>query len=98
MVHVGHDTVVGKNCLIAAQVGIAGATHIGNGVTLWGQVGISKTLSIGDNAVINAQSGVPSSLEGGKVYFGSPAEEASKKMKELVWVKRIPELWKKVMG
>lgn len=98
LVHIGHDTVIGSNCLIAGQVGIAGATNIGNGVILWGQVGISKTLTIGDNAVVNAQSGVPSSLEGGKAYFGSPAEEATKKMKELVWVRRIPELWKKVMG
>lgn len=98
MVHVGHDTVIGRNCLIAAQVGIAGATEIGNGVTLWGQVGVSKTLTIGDNAVLLAQSGVPASLEGNKVYFGSPAELAISKKKELVWVKRIPELWKKVMG
>lgn len=98
LVHIGHDVVIGNNCLIAGQVGIAGATTLGNGVTLWGQVGISKTLTIGDNAVVNAQSGVPASLEGGKAYFGSPAEEASKKMKELVWVKRIPELWKKVMS
>jgi UDP-3-O-[3-hydroxymyristoyl] glucosamine N-acyltransferase len=98
LVHVGHDTVIGANCLIAAQVGIAGATTLGNGVILWGQVGVSKTLTIGDNAVVNAQSGVRLSLEGGKVYFGSPAEEATKKMKELVWVKRIPELWKKVMS
>ncbi len=98
LVHIGHDTVIGNNCLIAGQVGIAGATTIGNGVILWGQVGVSKTLSIGDNAVVNAQSGVPSSLEGGKVYFGSPAEDAKTKMRELVWIKRIPELWKKVMG
>jgi UDP-3-O-[3-hydroxymyristoyl] glucosamine N-acyltransferase len=98
LVHIGHDTVIGMNCLIAGQVGIAGATNIGNGVTLWGQVGVSKTLTIGDNAVVNAQSGVPSSLEGGKVYFGSPAEDAKHKMRELIWVKRIPELWKKVMG
>src|SRR6476620_860288 len=98
LVHIGHDTVIGNNCLIAGQVGIAGATTLGNGVILWGQVGVSKTLTIGDNAVINAQSGVPSSLEGGKAYFGSPAEEATKKMKEMVWVKRIPELWKKVMS
>jgi len=97
LVHIGHDTVIGDNCLFAAQVGIAGATTIGNGVTLWGQVGISKTLSIGDNAVIYAQSGVPASLEGNKVYFGSPVEEAKTKMKELVWVKRLPELWNKVM-
>ena len=98
MIHVGHDTVTGKNCLFAAQVGIAGAVEIGNGVILWGQVGVSKTLTIGDNAIVYAQSGVPASLEGGKIYFGTPAEDAIAKKKELVWVKRIPELWKKVMA
>lgn len=97
MVHIGHDTTVGKNCLFAAQVGIAGGTIIEDGVTLWGQVGISKTLTIGANAVVLAQSGVPSSLAGGKTYFGYPAEDASTKRRELVWIKRIPELWKKVM-
>jgi UDP-3-O-[3-hydroxymyristoyl] glucosamine N-acyltransferase len=98
MIHIGHDTIVGKNCLFAAQVGIGGAAYIGNGVVLWGQVGVSKTLTIGDNTVVYAQSGIPASLEGNKVYFGSPAENAKDKMKELVWIKRIPELWKKVMG
>ncbi|MES2003905.1 MAG: UDP-3-O-(3-hydroxymyristoyl)glucosamine N-acyltransferase [Bacteroidota bacterium] len=97
MVHIGHDTTVGKNCLFAAQVGIAGGTIIEEGVTLWGQVGVSKTLTIGANAVVLAQSGVPSSLAGGKTYFGYPAEDASIKRRELVWIKRIPELWKKVM-
>jgi len=97
MVHVGHDTVIGKNCLLAAQVAIAGATTLGNGVILWGQVGVNKTLTIGDNAVVYAQSGVGNSIEENKIYFGSPAEPAKEKMKELVWVKRIPELWKKVM-
>lgn len=97
MIHIGHDTVIGKNCLIAAQVGIAGAVEIGNGVILWGQVGVSKTLTIGDNAVLLAQSGVPSSLEGNKVYFGTPAEDAREKRREIVWIKRIPEMWKKLM-
>jgi UDP-3-O-[3-hydroxymyristoyl] glucosamine N-acyltransferase len=96
-VHIGHDTVVGANCLFAAQVGIAGATTVGNGVILWGQVGVSKTLTIEDNSVVMAQSGVSKSLSTG-IYFGSPAEDAQTKKKELVWVKRIPELWKKVMG
>lgn len=96
MIHIGHDTIIGKNCLIAAQVGIAGAVEIGNGVVLWGQVGVSKTLSIGDNSIVYAQSGVPSSLEGGKTYFGSPAEEASVKKRELVWIKRIPEMWERL--
>jgi len=98
LVHIGHDTNVGKNCLFAGQVGIAGATVIEDGVTLWGQVGVSKTLTIGANAIVYAQSGVPYSLEGNKIYFGSPAEDAQTKKKEFVWVKRIPELWKKVMN
>ena len=98
MVHIGHDNMIGKNCLFAAQVAIAGGTTIENGVVLWGQVGVSKTLTIGANAVGLAQSGVGQDLPGGKAYFGSPAEDALSKKRELVWVKRIPELWKKVVG
>lgn len=96
MVHVGHDTVIGRNCLLAAQVGIAGAVEVGDGAVLWGQVGVSKTLSIGAGAVVMAQSGVPSSLEGGRSYFGTPAVDAREKRRELVWVKRIAELWERV--
>jgi UDP-3-O-[3-hydroxymyristoyl] glucosamine N-acyltransferase len=98
MIHIGHDTTLGKNCLLAAQVGIAGAVQIGDGVILWGQVGVSKTLSIGDQAVVLAQSGVGGDIPAGKIYFGTPAEDASIKKRELVWIKRIPELWRKVMS
>ena len=98
LVHIGHDTTIGKNCLIAAQVGIAGATSIEDEVILWGQVGVSKTLTIGKAAEIYAQSGVPFSIEGGKKYFGSPVEDALTKKKEFIWIRRIPELWEKVMG
>ena len=98
MVHIGHDSVIGRNCLIAAQVGIAGVVTLEDGVILWGQVGVSKTLTIHENAVVMAQSGVPGDLEGNKAYFGSPVQEARNKQKELVWVKRIPELWEKVMN
>jgi UDP-3-O-[3-hydroxymyristoyl] glucosamine N-acyltransferase len=98
LVHIGHDTEVGKNCLFAGQVGIAGATKIEENVILWGQVGVSKTLTIGKGATVYAQSGVKDSIDGGKVYFGSPVEDAREKMKEFVWIKRIPQLWEKVMG
>ena len=97
MVHIGHDTQTAENCLIAAQVGIAGGVKLEAGVTLWGQVGVGKTLTIGENTVVMAQSGVPASLPGNKVYMGFPPEEASIKRREYVWIKRIPELWKKVM-
>jgi UDP-3-O-[3-hydroxymyristoyl] glucosamine N-acyltransferase len=98
LVHIGHDTVIGRNCLFAAQVGIAGATTIEDNVILWGQVGVSKTLTIGKDAVVYAQSGVKDSIPGGQVYFGSPVTDAKEKMKEFVWIKRIPLLWEKVMG
>lgn len=97
MVHVGHDNDIGKNCLIAAQVGIAGANIIEDGVTIWGQVGINKTITIGANAVIMGQSGVVSSIEGNQVYWGTPAVNVIEKKREVVWIKRIPEMWKKIM-
>ncbi len=96
-VHIGHDVNVGKNCLFAAQVGVAGATKIEDDVILWGQVAVSKTLTIGKGAIVNAQSGVAYSLAGGKTYFGTPAIDAKEKLREFVWIKRIPELWEKVM-
>ena len=97
-IHVGHDTVIGKNCLLAANVVIAGVVTIKDGVTLWGQVIINKTLTIGENAVLLGRTGVGSNLEGNKTYWGAPAQEASLVKRELIWIKRIPEIWEKVMG
>jgi UDP-3-O-[3-hydroxymyristoyl] glucosamine N-acyltransferase len=96
LIHVGHDVVMGKNCLIAAQVGIAGGTILGDGVTLWGQVGVNKTITIGDNAVVMGQGGVTSSIEGNKTYWGTPIQEFFSKRKELVLIKRLPEIWEKI--
>jgi len=97
MVHIGHDTQTEANCLFAAQVAIAGGVKVKAGVTLWGQVGVSKTLTIGENTVVLGQSGVTNTLAANKVYMGFPAEDASVKRREYVWIRRIPELWKKVM-
>lgn len=91
-VHVGHDTVIGEKCLIASQTGIAGCVVIEDEVTLWGQVGVVSAATIGAKTVVLAQSGVANSLDGGKTYFGSPAEEARTKMKQLANVKRIPDI------
>lgn len=97
LIHIGHDTTIGRNCLFAANVVVAGVVTIEDGVTLWGQVVVNKTLTIGANAVLLGRTGVGSSLEGGKTYWGAPAQEASVARRELVWIKRIPELWNKVM-
>jgi UDP-3-O-[3-hydroxymyristoyl] glucosamine N-acyltransferase len=94
-VHVGHDTVIGKNCLFAAHVGIAGCVNIEDNVIFWGQVGCQKDLTVGAGAIVYGQSGVSKSLKGGQVYFGSPAIDAREKMKELAYLKRLPELFEK---
>jgi UDP-3-O-[3-hydroxymyristoyl] glucosamine N-acyltransferase len=91
-VHIGHDTVIGKNCLFAAQVGIAGCVHIEDEVILWGQVGVPSDVLIGKGAVVLGQSGVTKDLEGGKTYFGSPAEEVRTKYRELALIRKLPEI------
>ncbi len=95
-VHVGHDTVIGEKCLIASQTGISGCVVIEDEVTIWGQVGTTSGIVIGKKAVIMAQTGVSKSLEGGKSYFGSPAEISREKLKQLANVKKIPMILKKL--
>ncbi len=88
-VHIGHDTIIGKKCLIAAQSGIAGCVVIHDEVTIWGQVGTTSGITIGEKAVILGQTGVTKSLEGNTTYFGTPAEEARMKYKQMVEVKKL---------
>lgn len=95
-VHVGHDTMIGKKCLIASQVGIAGCVIIEDEVTIWGQVGTNSAITIGAKAVIMGQTGVTKSVEGGKRYFGTPIEESREKLKQLAYVKKIPSILKKL--
>ncbi|RNC86294.1 MAG: UDP-3-O-(3-hydroxymyristoyl)glucosamine N-acyltransferase [Winogradskyella sp.] len=95
-IQVGHDTVIGRNCLIASHTGIAGCVIIGDDVTIWGQVGITSGITIGDKTVISAKAGVSKSLEGGKHYFGIPAEDFRTKYKEIASIKKIPEILEKL--
>jgi UDP-3-O-[3-hydroxymyristoyl] glucosamine N-acyltransferase len=88
-VHIGHGVVIGKNCLIAAQVGIAGKTIIEDDVVLYGQVGVGQNVRIGKKAIVLGQSGVTKDLEGGKTYFGTPAEESREVYKQMVALKRM---------
>ncbi len=96
LVHIAHGAVLGKHVLIAAQVGIAGKTVVEDEVIMWGQVGVNKELTIGRKAVILATSAVSKSLEGGKTYFGAPADEARNKWREMAALRHLPDLVKKM--
>lgn len=95
-IQVGHDTVIGKKCLIASQTGIAGCCIIEDEVTLWGQVGTTSGITIGKKANVLGQTGVTKSIAGGKSYFGTPIEESREKLKDLAYVKKIPEILKQL--
>ena len=96
LIQVGHDTLIGANCLIASQSGIAGCCIIEDEVTIWGQVGTNSGITIGAKAVVLGQSGVTKSLEGGKTYFGTPIEESRSKLKELALLRKLPEIIKEL--
>src|SRR5690606_14760425 len=83
MIQVGHDTVIGKKCLIASQTGIAGCVVVEDEVTLRGQVGVTSGITVGAKAEVLEQAIVTTSIEGGKTYFGTPSEDSREKLKEL---------------
>ncbi|MEO9531163.1 MAG: UDP-3-O-(3-hydroxymyristoyl)glucosamine N-acyltransferase [Crocinitomicaceae bacterium] len=91
-VHVGHDTVIGKHCLLAANVGISGCVVIEDNVTLWGQVGVISDIKIGKGSVVQGQSGVSRSLDAEGTYFGSPASEVRKVLREMAAVRKLPSI------
>lgn len=86
---IGHDTTIGRNCLIGAFAAIAGVTRIEDDVILWGRVSVNKDLTIGRGAIVLATSGVDKSLEPGKTYFGVPVDEARKKWREMATLRRL---------
>ncbi len=88
-VQIGHDCKIGKHCIMAAQVGIAGNTSVGDWCIFQGQVGVAQNLTIGDRVIVLAKSGVSKNLEGGKEYFGYPAQEARTAFKDLAVLRRL---------
>lgn len=96
LVQIGHDTHIGKRCIIASQVGIAGVVKIEDEVKLWGQVGIVQNVTIGAGAQLYGKTGVMSSLAGGKTYLGMIAVEARTKMREIAALKKLPAFMQRV--
>ncbi len=92
---VGHDTTIGKHCLIGAFAAIAGVTTIEDEVIIWARVAINKDIVIGKKAVILATSAVDKSIEGDKVYMGSPVMEVRQYWRQFIALKQVPDLIKK---
>lgn len=91
LVHIGHNVRVGEDCMIVAQVGIAGSSEIGRGVQLAGQAGIAGHLAIGDGARVAAQAGVIGDVPAGATYSGYPARPHAEAMRASAALFRLPD-------
>ncbi len=96
LVQIAHGVTIGRNVLMAAQVGIAGSTRIEDSVTLAGQVGVSGHITIGKGTVATAQSGIPNSVEAGSFISGYPAISNRDWLKSSAVFRKLPELRKTI--
>jgi UDP-3-O-[3-hydroxymyristoyl] glucosamine N-acyltransferase len=94
LVQIAHGVTLGRDVLLAAQVGIAGSTTIEDGVTLAGQVGVAGHLTIGKGVVASAQTGIPNSVDAGSFVSGYPAIDNRDWLKASAVFRRLPELRK----
>ena len=96
LVQIGHGAQVGEDSVLAAQVGLAGSTHLGRGVWVGGQAGFAGHLEVGDKAVITAQSGTSHDIPPGVVMSGSPAFENSAWLRATAVFSKLPALLRRM--
>lgn len=94
LVQIAHGVTIGRNVLLAAQVGIAGSTTIEDSVTLAGQVGVAGHLTVGKGTIATAQTGIPNSVEPGSFVSGYPAIPNRDWLKASAIFRKLPELRK----
>jgi UDP-3-O-[3-hydroxymyristoyl] glucosamine N-acyltransferase len=87
LVQIGHNVEIGRNVLIAAQMGIGGSATVGDNTMTGGQAGIGDHINVGKNVKIAAKTGVIRNVESGATLFGYPARDAREAMKKeaVIW-------------
>lgn len=96
LVHIGHNCIVGDDCLLCGQVGIAGSVRVGNNVVLGGQVGVSDNIFIGDGVIAGGASKIFSNVPAGRTILGAPATKMDSQMETYKALRRLPRLMRDV--
>ncbi len=89
LVQIGHNSKLGKFCIMAGNSGLAGSVTLGNGVIIGGSASIKDHTTIGDGAIVGAGSGVTGDIPAGKTMLGYPAVEAREALKQWAILKRL---------
>ncbi|MFY0481323.1 UDP-3-O-(3-hydroxymyristoyl)glucosamine N-acyltransferase [Flavobacterium sp. PLA-1-15] len=89
LVQIGHNSKLGKFCIMAGNSGLAGSVTLGNGVIIGGSASIKDHTTIGDGAIVGAGSGVTGDIPAGKTMLGYPAIEARDALKQWAILKRL---------
>ena len=92
LVMVAHGVKIGRNVLLAAQVGIAGSTVLEDAVIMAGQSGVTGHVRLGKGAVVGAKSAVTKDIEPGRHVTGVPAADVADWRESVVLIRRLPEL------
>ena len=95
LVQIGHNVVVGRHCIIVAQVGVSGSTELEDYVTLGGQAGLVGHIKIGKGAMVGAQSGVTKSVAADTTVTGYPATLHSAWKRLQAFIHRLPDLFQR---
>jgi UDP-3-O-[3-hydroxymyristoyl] glucosamine N-acyltransferase len=95
LVQLGHNVVVGRHCIIVAQVGVAGSTELEDHVTLGGQAGLVGHIRVGAGASVGAQSGVTKSVPAETVVTGYPAVPHPVWKRLYALLQRLPQLFQR---
>ncbi|MEM7417394.1 MAG: UDP-3-O-(3-hydroxymyristoyl)glucosamine N-acyltransferase [Gemmatimonadota bacterium] len=96
LVHIAHNVRVGARSLLAAQVGIAGSTHLGRGVWMGGQSGAINRVEIGDGARVVVQTGITRDVGAGETVSGFPARSHREELRLRALLGRLPGLRRRV--
>jgi UDP-3-O-[3-hydroxymyristoyl] glucosamine N-acyltransferase len=96
LVQIGHNVIIGKHCILCAQVGISGSVVIEDYVVLAGQAGVGGHITIGRGAKIGGGAAVTSDLAAGSSVNGYPAIPLMLERRIAVLKQRLPELFHRV--
>lgn len=96
LVQIAHNTDIGANTVMSAQVGVAGSTKIGEWCMFGGQVGIAGHITIGNRVNLGAQSGAPSSIEDNQTLIGTPPMETRPFFRSQSIFRRLPDMYKEL--